>query len=156
MGSYDKACNNTGAVRFVQQYLKECELIAKQLDVPVENILGLAAKESFYGQGRIATEYNNYFSMHGPAPLQSGQVHPLGSKQVWVATYTSFSTSGKSFAIRFGNAVRNKKSPEQFAQALIDSGFNSGKNSNGGHTGYASELVGVINMVKRRITCPVN
>ena len=66
MGSYDKACNNTGAVRFVQQYLKECELIAKQLDVPVENILGLAAKESFYGQGRIATEYNNYFSMHGP------------------------------------------------------------------------------------------
>ena len=41
---YDKACNNTGAVRFVQQYLKECELIAKQLDVPVENITGLAAK----------------------------------------------------------------------------------------------------------------
>ncbi len=45
MGSYDKACNNTGAVRFVQQYLKECELIAKQLDVPVEKYPGACCKE---------------------------------------------------------------------------------------------------------------
>ncbi|SUG79427.1 Uncharacterised protein [Salmonella enterica subsp. enterica] len=40
MGNYDKACNNVGAVRFVQEHMKVCEIIAKELDVPVENILG--------------------------------------------------------------------------------------------------------------------
>lgn len=90
MGSYDKACNSVGAVRFAQEHLKDCELIAKQLNVPVANILGLAAAESQYGTGRIAREYNNYFSMHGPAPLQSDQVHPKESAKKWVAMYTSF------------------------------------------------------------------
>lgn len=41
MGNYDKACNNVGAVRFVQEHMKVCEIIAKELDVPVENILVL-------------------------------------------------------------------------------------------------------------------
>lgn len=54
MGSYDKACNDVNAVRFVQQHLKECELIAKQLNVPVENILGLAAAEAVL-PGNITT-----------------------------------------------------------------------------------------------------
>ena len=75
MGSYDKACNNVAAVRFVQEHLKDCELIANQLNVPVANILGLAAAESQYGTGRIAREY---------------KVHPKESAKTWVATYTSF------------------------------------------------------------------
>lgn len=153
MSTYDKACNNTGAVRFIQEHLKDCELIANELKVPVENILGVAAKESRYGQGRIATEYNNYFSMHAPAPLQSGKVHPLGSNKVWVATYVSFLACGKSFVIRFGNAVRGKKDPSLFAKALIDAHFNSGKSDNGGHTGYAEELIDMIGMIKRRMEC---
>ncbi len=41
--------------------MKVCEIIAKELDVPVENILGLAAAESQYGTGRIAVEYNTTF-----------------------------------------------------------------------------------------------
>ncbi|BBK19135.1 hypothetical protein SALSENF001_34890 [Salmonella enterica subsp. enterica serovar Senftenberg] len=74
---------------------------------------------------------------------------------MWVATYTSFLNCAKSFAIRFGSAVRKIKDPKQFAQALIESRFNSGKSSNGGHTGYASELVAMIGMVKRRMACSV-
>ncbi len=62
MGNYDKACNNTEAVRFIQKYKNDCEIIANQLEVPVEFILAVAAKESRYGQGRIATEYNNFFN----------------------------------------------------------------------------------------------
>ncbi|EDR8206791.1 hypothetical protein GRN67_002004 [Salmonella enterica subsp. enterica serovar Weltevreden] len=155
MGAYDKACNNTEAVRFIQKYKNDCEIIANQLEVPVEFILAVAAKESLYGQGRIATEYNNFFSMHGPAQLQLSKVHPQGSHDVWVATYTSFLNCAKSFAIRFGSAVRKIKDPKQFAQALIESRFNSGKSSNGGHTGYASELVAMIGMVKRRMACSV-
>ncbi|MDI5829785.1 hypothetical protein MJN51_39885, partial [Salmonella enterica subsp. enterica serovar Kentucky] len=45
--------------------------------VPVENILGLAAAESQYGTGRIAREYNNYFSLQAPASFQSGRVKYL-------------------------------------------------------------------------------
>lgn len=90
MGNYDKACNNVGAVRFVREHMKVCEIIAKELDVPVENILGLAAAESQYGTGRIAVEYNNYFSLRAPASFQSGRVHPKDSNKTWVAIFLRF------------------------------------------------------------------
>ena len=54
-----KLCNNTNAVTFVSKYKAACQPIADQLDLPVENILGLAAQESQYGAGRIARELNN-------------------------------------------------------------------------------------------------
>ncbi len=50
MGNYDKACNNTEAVRFIQKYKNDCEIIANQLEVPVEFILAVAAKESRMGR----------------------------------------------------------------------------------------------------------
>lgn len=155
MGSYDKACNSVAAVRFIQKHLKDCELIAKELDAPLENILGLAASESQYGKGRIASEYNNYFSMHGPAPLQSSKVHPQGSSTVWVATYSSFLMSARSFVIRFGGAVKGKKEPKAFVEALVNAGYNTGSSKSGGTDNYVNKVVDVINMVKRRMQCSV-
>ncbi len=155
MGTYDKACNNAGAVRFVQEHIRDSEIIAKELGVPVENILGLAAAESQYGTGRIAREYNNYFSMHGPASFQSGQVHPKGSAKVWVATYPSFLICGRSFASRFGNAVRGKKDAVDFVKALVKAGFNSGDHKTGGTDNYVKITSDIIIMVGRRIMCPV-
>ncbi len=85
MGAYDKACNNVGAVRFVHEHMKVCEIIAKELDVPVENILGLAAAESQYGTGRIAREYNNYFSLQAPASFsQVGFIQRIVTKLGWL------------------------------------------------------------------------
>ena len=147
MGSYDKACNDVNAVRFVQQHLKECELIAKQLNVPVENILGLAAAESQYGTGRIAREYNNYFSLHAPASFQSGETR--------VATFPSFSICARSFAIKYGNAVRDVKDALAFCDALVKAGFNSGDSSTGGTDNYAKKTSDIIIMVGRRMACPV-
>ncbi|MBV7407027.1 glucosaminidase domain-containing protein [Enterobacter sp. ENT03] len=155
MTTFDKACNNTAAVRFVQEHIRDSEIIAKQLDVPVENILGLAAAESQYGTGRIAREYNNYFSMHGPAPLQSDQVHPQGSAKTWVATYPSFLTCGRSFAVRFGNAVRGKKDAVAFVNALVSVNFNTGNHATGGTDGYVKKTSDIIMMVKRRMACSV-
>lgn len=155
MGTFDKACNNTAAVRFVQEHIRDSEIIARQLDVPVENILGLAAAESQYGMGRIAREYNNYFFMHGPAPLQSDKVHPLGSARTWVATYSSFLTCGRSFAVRFGNAVRGKKDAVAFVNALVSAGFNTGSHATGGTDGYVKKTSDIIIMVKRRMACSV-
>jgi uncharacterized FlgJ-related protein len=65
-------CNITEAVKFVFKYRGDSEILARQVDVPFESILGLAAHESLYGGGRIARENNNYFSMHAPAPFQIG------------------------------------------------------------------------------------
>ena len=54
-----RLCNNISAVTFVSKYKAVCQPIADQLDLPVENLLGLAAQESQYGTGRIARELNN-------------------------------------------------------------------------------------------------
>ncbi|AZI92514.1 hypothetical protein BRQ80_22180 [Salmonella enterica] len=155
MGAYDKACNNVGAVRFVQEHMKVCEIIAKELDVPVENILGLAAAESQYGTGRIAREYNNYFSLQAPASFQSGRVHPKDSNKTWVAIFSSFSVCARSFAVKYGDAVRGKKDALAFSEALVVAGFNSGSHITGGTDNYARITAGIIIMVGRRIACPV-
>ncbi|EAW8149235.1 hypothetical protein GJ200_19710 [Salmonella enterica subsp. enterica] len=155
MGSYDKACNDVNAVRFVQQHLKECELIAKQLNVPVENILGLAAAESQYGTGRIAREYNNYFSLHAPASFQSGEIHPHGNRKTRVAIFPSFSICARSFAIKYGNAVRDVKDALAFCDALVKAGFNSGDSRTGGTDNYAKKTADIIIMVGRRMACSV-
>jgi uncharacterized FlgJ-related protein len=66
MGSQlsDTACNAKNAVAFAVTYKLHCQSVAQKLNVPVENILGLAAEESEWGTGYIALKYNNYFSMH--------------------------------------------------------------------------------------------
>ena len=83
-------CNNQEAVDFVMTYKSDCMVIAKALKLPPEYVLGLAALESQYGKGRIAREYNNFFSMHAPAPHQTGAIAPLGNAKIKVAIYPSF------------------------------------------------------------------
>lgn len=130
-------------------------LIATQLNVPVENIIGVAAHESQWGQGRIARECNNYFSMHAPAPLQIKTVPVLRDPKVKVAVYASFFQGGQSFAMRWGNAVRGISDPLKFAQALVQTGYNSSSSKNGGTDGYAQKLADIINVVRVRAQCPV-
>ncbi len=146
-------CNNANAVAFVNKHRVDCATIATMLKIPVENILGLAAHESQYGTGRIAREYNNYFSMHAPAPLQTGAVAPLGNAKIKVATYDSFLQCGQSFAQRFGSTLIGKSDPLDFANALIRCGFNSGNSANGGRTGYAQLIVDIVKVVKTRMEC---
>src|SRR5690348_5593835 len=54
--------------RFVDKYLTATKKTAKQLNVPVEYLLGLAAVESGWGvASRFAVQGNSFFSMHYPA-----------------------------------------------------------------------------------------
>jgi flagellum-specific peptidoglycan hydrolase FlgJ len=147
-------CNVVDAVMFVQKFRADCELIAKQLNVPVENILGLAAQESEYGRGRIASEYNNYFSMHAPAPGQLRAEPARKDPKVKVAVFGSFAASAQSFATKFGSAVNGKSDPKQFANALVGAGFNPGSAEKGGRTGFADYLARIIEQVKARMACP--
>jgi hypothetical protein len=155
MATSSRLCNNLGAVAFVNKHRHDCMQIANQLNVPIENIIGLAAQESQYGTGRIAREYNNYFSMHAPAPLQIGSAPALGNPKVKVARFSSFLESGQSFAkSKFGSAVRGVSDPLKFAEMLVQSGFNSGKAATGGRDGFAQYLADIISTVKVRMECP--
>jgi len=149
----DKLCNNLNALAFVKQFKDDSAHIAATLDLPVENILGLAAEESLYGKGRIATEYNNYFSMHAPAPGQIGDAPALGSKKVRVAKYASFADCARSFAMRFGPNVRGKIDPTEFANALVKAGYNTADSQTGGRDDFVEYLVGIIGAVKGRMGC---
>lgn len=149
----DKICNNLDAVAFVQKFKSDSSHIAARLDLPVENILGLAAEESLYGKGRIAQEYNNYFSMHAPAPGQIGDAPAQGSKKVRVAKFASFADCAQSFLMRFGNSVRGKKDPTDFANALVKAGYNTADAKTGGRDDFVEYLVGIITAVRGRMGC---
>lgn len=151
--SAPRLCSNQEAVSFVKTYEADAAALAKSVAVPTENILGLAAQESQYGGGRIAREYKNFFSMHAPAAYQIGEAPALGNAKVHVAIFPSFRTCGESFLSRFGAAIRGAEDPEQFAKALVSAHFNSGDAATGGRTGFASYLVGIIRVVKGRMTC---
>lgn len=146
-------CNAADAVIFAQRYRSESGFIARQLQVPVENILGLAAEESEYGRGRIATEYNNYFSMHAPAPGQLRAEPARKDPRVKLAVYGSFAQSAQSFAIKFGAAVRGKTDPKAFAAALVRVGYNPGSNTQGGRDGFADYLARIIEQTRIRMAC---
>jgi hypothetical protein len=148
-------CNVVGAVMFVQKFQFVCVPIARQLNVPVENILGLAAQESEYGRGRIASEYNNYFSMHAPAPFQIRSEPARKDPRVKVAVFNSFDQSAQSFAIKCGHLVRGVSNPKYFAEALVRGGFNPGSAEKGGRFGFAIYLSEIIVQVRSRMACPV-
>ena len=140
------------AVNFVNKYYFDAKILANQLKVPVENILGLAAHESRYGTGRIAIENNNFFSMHAPSPLEIGQDIAHGNSKIKISKFASFQQCGQSFIARFGSAIMGKSDLTDFAQALVHRGYNSGDPATGGRSGYAKLLVGAIKMVKIRMT----
>jgi flagellum-specific peptidoglycan hydrolase FlgJ len=146
-------CNNLEAVQFVQDHLEDAKKLASEAEVPVENMLGLAAQESQYGAGRIAREYKNYFSMHAPAMFQTREEPALNDPKVQVAVFDSFYQSGRSFLARFGDAIHGKSDPDAFAQALVKAGFNSGKAATGGRDNFAHYLADIIRMVQRRMAC---
>ncbi len=134
--------------------MKVCEIIAKELDVPVENILGLAAAESQYGTGRIAGDIIiTFLSVLLHHFSQVGFIQRIVTKLGWL------------FFLRF-QFVRDlllssmvtlfgEKDALVFSEALVAAGFNSGSHITGGTDNYAGITAGIIIMVGRRIACPV-
>ena len=151
----NKLCNNLSAVQFVRRFQSDCELIAKDLDMPVENILGLVAQESEWGRGRIASEYNNYFSMHAPAIYEISETPARRDPSVKVAVFESFIQCGKSFVFRYGKAVKGISDPKAFGDALVKAGFNPGNAAKGGRENFPDYLAGRIKEAKERMACPV-
>jgi len=107
--------------RFVDAHLADAEKGADELGVPVENILGLSALESTWGEYRFAADGNNYFGIHYPAPFANGYIL-TNDGRTKVATFASYADSLKSFIAISGSIVQNKRNPEAFATALQHSG----------------------------------
>jgi hypothetical protein len=109
---------------FLDAHLKDAQIVAKELNVPVANILGLAGLESGWGKtSRFAKEGNNYFSLHAGKtdlpPFSTGSMKAENNK-VRVATFDSFSDSAKSFAKICGPYVKGVSDPTEFARILQD------------------------------------
>ena len=107
--------------RFVDEHLADAQNGADQLDVPVENILGLSALESTWGEYRFAAQGNNFFGIHYPAPFANGYML-TNDGRTKVATFASYADSLKSFLSISGSMVQGKRDPEAFATALQNSG----------------------------------
>ncbi len=111
--------------RFVAAHLADAEKAAKELGVPVENILGLSAYESGWGKARFASEGNNYFGIHYPAPFATGPMlarRKGGGKYVRVAIFASYAKSLRSFVVESGKLVRGASDPVEFMTVLQSSG----------------------------------
>jgi flagellum-specific peptidoglycan hydrolase FlgJ len=140
--------------RFVEAHLADARKIAKELHVPVENVLALSALESDWGDHRFAAEGNNFFGIHFPADYATGSMPALGDPKVKVAKFPSYAESGRSFVKRYGNLVRDKADPREFAAALQNSG-KFGVNQDGSKVpsyvdGVARTIRGIRSIIARR------
>jgi flagellum-specific peptidoglycan hydrolase FlgJ len=132
--------NNSGRrdkkSRFVDAHLADAKKAADQLGVPVENVLGVSAVESNWGESRFAVQGNNFFGIHYPAPFAAGYMAAKAAKSgVRVATFASYADSLRSFVAIVSADVQGLSDSHDFAAALHDSGkFGVGNSS------YAEEV----------------
>ena len=123
----DPACNVGYAVDFVHAHEADAAIVAKELGVSTQDILGLSASESTFGSGKfVRDEGNNYFSLQGNenSPFANGNQFSGGGTEL--STFPSYLASARSFAAQYGSLVRGRVDPAQFARALVPR-FNSGR-----------------------------
>ena len=98
------------AQNFIDAHQKDAAIIAANLNVPTENILGLSGIESFWGKGPFA-RYNNFFSQHAgkKVPFQMDSI--LTAQAQKMATFRSYLDSGRAFSALYGNSVRGIADP---------------------------------------------
>jgi len=115
--------------KFILANLASLVVGAKQLNVPMENLVALSATESSWGTSPQAINDKNFFGLHSPASGESGSRPAEEDPHVHVASFKSFDDSMDSFIQDYGYLVRNISDPTLFAQKLQNSkkfGINPG------------------------------
>lgn len=133
--SQSKLCNVKEPMEFIRIHKADASDVASDLGVPTAFLLGLSGKESQWGAGRFAVQGNAFFNMEirlklglKPTTLPSyatGYLQAQDDQQVFVFTYPNYAASAKSFADKYGNAVRGIQDPGRFLTALRNVGFNT-------------------------------
>src|SRR5450755_311773 len=124
--------------------------VAKQLNVPTQNVLGLSGIESTWGTSHAAIQANNFFGLHGGAnaPFATGAWSTGGG--VAMSSFPSYSASAQSFAAQYGGSVKGVANPTAFAQALVKAGFNPGK-APLGNPNFVRDMAATINATAGRM-----
>lgn len=144
--------------KFVDAHLAVTERAAKNLNVPVANILGLAALESGWGRGdfvldgpSIAESTNSYFGMAAPQPFMNGTTQAAGSNHL-VASFANYDDALKAFVATKGDIIRNISDPTEFATAIqIKGKFGIDMTTGKFDPTYIPKLVGTINHISDAI-----
>jgi hypothetical protein len=146
-------CSALSAVSFVHAHQDDAATVAQRLAVPTQNVLGLSGIESTWGQSNAARFANNFFGLHGgaDAPFANGVWHTRGG--VAMSAFPSYLASAQSFAAQWGAFVRGISDATQFAQALVDAGFNSGV-APLGNPNFVHDTAATINATAGRMGCP--
>ena len=142
---------NKKILDFMRAHLADAQLIADELSIPVEFILGLSAEESTWGTSNIATKFSNFFGMHGGAKYSVGTYHL--SKKVSVSIYPideGYLISGLSFGARWGKQLSGVSDAADFVQRLEDACFNGCPAQN---PRFKKLLKDTIDSVKKRLVC---
>jgi flagellum-specific peptidoglycan hydrolase FlgJ len=106
--------------RFVDVHLADAQKTADELGVPVENILGLSALESGWGNGRFAAEGNNYFSLYSPSLNETGTLTAKGNPKAKLSTFDSYADSVSAFLDKYRTAFQGVSDPTEFARVAQD------------------------------------
>jgi hypothetical protein len=144
---------NARYLNWIDMYGPAAASVAAGLKTSEENILGLSAIESAWGQGPFARDgRNNFFSLHYPSPLSTGFVTTADGK-VKVSTYLNFASSAKAFAVAYGHLVTGQPSAHTFAASLQNAG-KYGINRDGTKVpSFVPDVMSVASGFEERLKC---
>lgn len=145
----ERDSTNKKVLNFIRKHRRDAQEIAEELNIPVEWILGLSGQECGYGTSEFARNAHNFFGLHPNAPGNVGN-YP-SNRNPKVSRFTSFRASAQSFATRFGELVRGKKTSKEFVDALVPE-FNTTIPPLG-NPKFREETQGGIKAITDRIGC---
>ncbi len=156
-----KCSPSDNAIKFMINNLQAAQDIADNLDLPVQNILGLSGMETGYGTNRNARLYANYFSVGAWTARPSPSDLPAYATSSWGPSgkglyYATFNTSvnpnpgmapsGQWFTATYGDSVFGLRSPDDFATELS-------QRFNPTEPGFRKALLGGIKAIQDRMGC---
>jgi hypothetical protein len=107
---------------FIEAHLADAQKAAAELHVPVENILGISALETEWGQYHFAAEGNNYFGLRYPTRRATGFVVSKDFPHPKVATYASYADCLSDFVDKYKKLISGVKDPGEFSRILQEAG----------------------------------
>jgi len=144
---------NAKVINFISAHLTDATSLAAQLSVPVQDILGIAAEESDYGQDYKVPLTNNYFGDHPPAGggMWAGQVSTyqtsLDGVLATFTTATGFYDSGEVLVNALTGVSGTTSGTAGFVAAASTHGWGTGQ------SGFAKLATNTIASIAGRLDC---
>jgi uncharacterized protein RhaS with RHS repeats len=153
-----KIPKNKAYIDYIRLHGADATVIANNLDLPPEFILGLSAEESggsgFQEQSRVVIYAQNYFSLHGNPPkgfhLDPGDVGGgfyRSQQDGYVIVFKDYLDSGMYFANKYKKLIDGQQDATTFATLLHHHGYGVGNER------FVPDLVSIIKEMQKRMKC---